>query len=890
MELWLSLMSMVMWLMILLTQKRTNWTKAFVTVDRNKDVAGCTFYEYQNRPVLPSNPVIPPITYDTPPPKKSGGGRKSHQFENVERRTYHPEIQACTICKSPLRLRSYLNWRKHIQTLTTNLYVSSRGAYCDACQNSDLTYLSKYAAQLSLPNSTYGLDVLVRIGYLRDYYRLPYHLIAEQLPSHIKVSTRHLSNLYQEYLALLACAQRLDLDKLKSAVKQYGGLIYAVDGLEPEGGQPQLWSVREVLTGTLLAAGWVARVNQDTLAEFLAPVKALNLPLLATLSDKQPSLILALEKTWKNIPHQYCQAHYLTNAADPLYKSDQQMKTQLRKQVRAAAGATMREAQAKTQKKPNCKNKPLVMTGLAAQPPQELDEIRKLAAQSRSQVVNHESNQLLDTHDAVTDPPALEPSNEQMTEAGDQKMADQPYTFDHNTLETGPLFDSGQNREVDEQKQPANPARLPLADSGQVLSEQAIMDTQIEAMRTMANDDRQFEQAFAPPSISTSSSIEQVQQEVKASDELQQAPEAPKSSPDDLFCGAVQTESVKPARSGQSEPVFTQAQGNQINQESAEVVAESQSVLEMVRAKLAETPVVVFDRGSNNCLLHSKDLPPSSANCCNAMVSKEDQTDELVATYAQHLRRVLSGSGRKPYKFGGLRLYSDLLMLLGSLERSLEHLADESRLECFANSIREALLNFEQEYSIIAEGYSWLLDISSILDSPLAEPGQLLDLDINLSISGAEIEEDLMTVRQRLDAYLDWLKRRTDLSPLLLDYRNHLCGLTERYAKGLFNCYQIAGLPRTNNGLESHFGALRRRTLCTAGPYQAQQTLHEKGAWLLLDVIENEHQQLRSFQKVALEDWQRERERIRQHHSTFTNHRRFRRDPQAYLDKHRSQK
>lgn len=148
-----------------------------------------------------------------------------------------------------------------------------RGAYCDACQNKDFTYLSIHAAQLSLPNSIYDLDILVKIGYLRDYYRLPYHLIAQQLPSHVQVSTRHLSHLYQEYLALLACSQRLDLDKLKDAVKQYGGLIYAVDGLEPEGGQPQLWSVREVLTGTLLAAGWVARVNQDTLVEFLAPVK-----------------------------------------------------------------------------------------------------------------------------------------------------------------------------------------------------------------------------------------------------------------------------------------------------------------------------------------------------------------------------------------------------------------------------------------------------------------------------------------------------------------------------------------------------------------------------------------------------------------------------------------
>ena len=77
----------------------------------------------------------------------------------------------------------------------------------------------------------------------------------------------------QGYLYLLHA--RNNLDKLKIAVKQYGGLIYAVDGLEPEGGQPQLWSVREVLTGTLIAAGWVTRVNKDTLCEFLAPVKAL---------------------------------------------------------------------------------------------------------------------------------------------------------------------------------------------------------------------------------------------------------------------------------------------------------------------------------------------------------------------------------------------------------------------------------------------------------------------------------------------------------------------------------------------------------------------------------------------------------------------------------------
>ena len=57
-------------------------------------------------------------------------------------------------------------------------------------------------------------------------------------------------------------------------------------------------------------------------------------------------------------------------------------------------------------------------------------------------------------------------------------------------------------------------------------------------------------------------------------------------------------------------------------------------------------------------------------------------------------------------------------MLLSSLENSLEYLPDESRLECFAESIRQALLDLSMRYCTIAEGYSWLLDISAILDAP----------------------------------------------------------------------------------------------------------------------------------------------------------------------------
>lgn len=240
----------------------------------------------------------------------AGSGRKAVVYGKCQH--YHPEFDHCIFCGEKLRSHRHLNWRKSIQMLSGNVYVTSRGRRCSC--HPELTYLSAEAANLSLPHATYGLDVLVRIGYLRDYEQKTYAQIHEALPDHIRVSERHVSNLYREYLALLACAEQLDVDKLLAAAAKYGGLIVSADGLEPEGGQPQLWVAREVLTGTLLAAGWLPRVDAGTIEDFLAPVKALNLPVLATVSDKQRALINALEAIWSGLPHQYCQAHYLSNA------------------------------------------------------------------------------------------------------------------------------------------------------------------------------------------------------------------------------------------------------------------------------------------------------------------------------------------------------------------------------------------------------------------------------------------------------------------------------------------------------------------------------------------------------------------------------------------------
>jgi hypothetical protein len=539
-----------------------------------------------------------------------------------------------------------LNWRKPIQMLNGNVFVTSRGRYCP--DHPKMTYLSAEAARQSLPNSTYGLDVLVRIGYQRDYRKMTCAQIHASLPAHIRVSERHLSNLYREYEALLACAERLDVNELKTAAAEYGGLILSVDSLESEGGQPQLWVACEVLTGTILAAGWLPRVDEDTLKEFLAPVKALDLPFLATVSDKQRALINALDATWSDLPRQYCQAHYLSNAVVPIYEADEHMKTQLRKQVRAEAGVTMRKVQAEAKRKRDTADgsSSLIATGLAARPPEGLDEVKAIAQAAREAHLRGETISL---------------------------------------------------QELDTPATPTQPTATP---------------------RTVAE----------------------------------------------------------------------------------------------VREALRGSNVLVYER-------RPKKTSSSPTLTATSTPDRQQALDELVEVYAARLRRVLSRSGRKPFRLAGLRLYADLLALLGSLETSLTHLPDEPRLTRFADAIRNALRSFEADYTWIAEGYSWVLDISGILDVPLPEPGEKPP-DTSLS----------STVRTRLDAYLEQLRQRTDLNAQLLAFRGHLSRLTGRYAPGLFHCYDIPGLPRTDNDLESLFGRVRRQTLLTSGPYHARQRLHEEGA------------------------------------------------------------
>jgi hypothetical protein len=204
--------------------------------------------------------------------------------------------------------------------------------------------LSAQAQQMAPAGSTYGYDVLVRIGWRRQHQRATYGEIHTELSSQLAISASHVRYLYQSfYLPLLACHERQHRDRLAQIAQQQGGLIVALDGLAPQGGEPQIWFIRELSSGLTLRSGWLCQQDQPTFEAFLEPLKHLEWPILAVLSDQQTGLVPAVATVLPHSRYQFCQAHYLRNLAEPLAEADTAFKGELRKAVRAQVGDVIRQ-------------------------------------------------------------------------------------------------------------------------------------------------------------------------------------------------------------------------------------------------------------------------------------------------------------------------------------------------------------------------------------------------------------------------------------------------------------------------------------------------------------------------------------------------------------------
>jgi hypothetical protein len=259
------------------------------------------------------------------------------QFGPLPHVRYRPELTHCLHCGAALRY-SHPVWAKPIQSLTGREHVTNLGFRCanPTCAFGRTVYRSARADARQVKGSGYGLDVVVRIGHRRftDHRTREeiWREFQEQTP--VQLSERHVQNLLEVYLALLRASRRDLGEQLAPIVEAHGGIIVALDGLQPEQGNEQLWVVREGFSGAVLVAANLQQATAPMLAQLLRPLQASGLPILGVVSDAQESIRVAVATVWPGVPHQLCQYHALREAAEPLWEADRHLLVEAKKELR----------------------------------------------------------------------------------------------------------------------------------------------------------------------------------------------------------------------------------------------------------------------------------------------------------------------------------------------------------------------------------------------------------------------------------------------------------------------------------------------------------------------------------------------------------------------------
>jgi hypothetical protein len=239
-----------------------------------------------------------------------------------------------------------LAWEKTVQRLDRVLSVASRPGRCPraTCVGSRLRLLSAAGQRIAPAGSTYGYDVVVRSGWRRQEARATYREMHADLASQVRISESHVGYLYQQVsVPLLACHERQHRARLAQIAQQQGGVIVALDGLAPQGGEPHMWFIRALSRGVTLRSGWLCQQDQPTFEAFLEPLKHLAWPILAVLSDKHTGVVPAVATVVPHSRHQFCQAHSLRHLAAPLAEADTAFQGELRQTVREQVGDVIRQ-------------------------------------------------------------------------------------------------------------------------------------------------------------------------------------------------------------------------------------------------------------------------------------------------------------------------------------------------------------------------------------------------------------------------------------------------------------------------------------------------------------------------------------------------------------------
>jgi hypothetical protein len=230
---------------------------------------------------------------------------------------------------------------RHIHTLEGPVELVCKLNHCPdpRCVGHAKTKSPEIEASIAPPHWAIAWDVFCWIGHRRfsRHWGVP-QIQGELLDDYgIKLSHDALSNYIHRYQVMLAARQQ-DPEVLRAQYESVDELILTIDGLQPEKGHETLYVVRELTQKRVWFAEALISATDDEVRRLIAKAKewaeSLGKPVVLWISDKQDAFVSGIAAEFPDVPHRYCDNHFLRDVAKPVLEADSHAKVQMRRKVR----------------------------------------------------------------------------------------------------------------------------------------------------------------------------------------------------------------------------------------------------------------------------------------------------------------------------------------------------------------------------------------------------------------------------------------------------------------------------------------------------------------------------------------------------------------------------
>ena len=245
----------------------------------------------------------------------------------------------CPVCGRMMHICDHRDRRFH--TLDGPVQLICKLNHCPdrACPGHAKTKSPELEITLALPQMAIGWDVFCWIGHRRFSRHMAVSLIQSELLDdyQIKLSEDAIEQYIRRYQVMLAARQQ-DVESLRREYEAGAEIILCIDGLQPEKGHEALYVVRELTRRRVWFAEPLLSATADEVRRLIAKAKewaeSLGTPVGLWMSDKQEAFVKGIAAEFPDVPHRYCDNHFLRDLAKPVLEADSHAKVQMRKKVR----------------------------------------------------------------------------------------------------------------------------------------------------------------------------------------------------------------------------------------------------------------------------------------------------------------------------------------------------------------------------------------------------------------------------------------------------------------------------------------------------------------------------------------------------------------------------